>query len=233
MSEASTTQASIDRGFGANGVLTFEGADGSVRLRVGIDVASSRLTIHSATHEGTADKLTRRALDRLCEIIVGRPLQEAADHGVIYAAAAIPEDCAPVEGIRTPRNAGPAFVLAEKLLRQVHTLVRSHLNVGHRENAWYLRPGQGWLAQDEAAQANSIRPIIIGFLRANAVDEDAVFVSRIERGTRVTIGFSERVSYKIKPGLLMALEKVLRGETGNPLELFMDEMKDANQIRRL
>jgi hypothetical protein len=233
MNEVAATKTSDGRAPDANELVTFEGVEGLVRLRVGVDVASRRLVIHDATHEGAEDELTRRALHRLCELIVGRPLQEAADHGVIYAAAAIPGDCAPVEGIRTPRNAGPAFVLAERLLRQVHTKVRMHLNVGHRENAWYRRPSKEWLAQDEAAQANSIRPIVMSFLQANGLDEDAIFISRIERGTRVTVGFSEHVSYKKKPKLLMALEKVLLRETDTPLELFMDEMKDVNQIRRL
>jgi hypothetical protein len=223
MSEAAAMKVSDGRSPAASEVLIFEGVEGSVRLRVGIDLASSRLMIHEATHAGTADPLTKRTLDRLCEIIVRRPIQEAADHGAIYVAAANPEDCSPVAGIRTPRSAGRAFAMAEQV----------HLNVGHRENAWYLRANERWLAQNESAQADVIKPIIIGFLKSNGLDDDVIFISRIERGTRVTIGFSEHVSYKIKPKLLMGLEKVLRRETGNPLELFMDEMKDANQIRRL
>jgi hypothetical protein len=233
MSEAAAMKVSDGRSPAASEVLIFEGVEGSVRLRVGIDLASSRLMIHEATHAGTADPLTKRTLDRLCEIIVRRPIQEAADHGAIYVAAANPEDCSPVAGIRTPRSAGRAFAMAERLLRQVHRAIQVHLNVGHRENAWYLRANERWLAQNESAQADVIKPIIIGFLKSNGLDDDVIFISRIERGTRVTIGFSEHVSYKIKPKLLMGLEKVLRRETGNPLELFMDEMKDANQIRRL
>jgi hypothetical protein len=233
MSKASAAKAPDGRALDTKDLSIFEGVDGSVRLRVGVDVASSRLMICNAIHLGAADPLTKRTLDRLCEIIVGRPLQEAADHGVIYVIAANPEDCAPVAGIRTARSAGPAFSTAERLLRQVHHAVQSHLNVGHREHAWYVRPGQQWLALDERAQADSIRPIIIGFLQSNGLDDDVVFISRIERGTRVTLGFGEHVSYKIKSKLLLELEKVLRRETGNPLELFMAEMKDANQIRRL
>jgi hypothetical protein len=233
MSDESIVEVANNPALDAKEVLDIEAVEGSVRLRVGVDVASSRLIIRHAGYEGAADDLTRRALDRLCAIIVERPLQEAADHGVIYAAAAAPEDCAPVDGIRTPRNAGASFVLAEKLLRQVHTKVCNDLNIGHRENAWYLRPSQGWLAQDEKTQANLIKPIIVDFLRANGLDEDAVFICRIERGNRVTVGFSEHVSYTIKPTIMLWLEKLLRRETGHPLELFMDEMKDANRIRRL
>lgn len=234
MSEAATVAAADSPTETVAGkILTFSGAKGAVRLTVGVDGGSSRLIVREANHEGAADALTARVLDKLCAIIVGRPLQEAADHGAVYTTAALPEDCAPVNGIRTPRNAGPAFALAERLMRQVHAAAREHFNIGHRENAWYLRPNADWLSKDEPAQAVAIKPIIADFLKANGLLDDDIFISRIERGTRVTIAFSENVTYKTKPKLMMSLEQQLRRETGNPLELFMDEMKDANKIRRL
>ncbi len=153
MSEAAAMKVSVGRSLAASEVLIFEGVEGSVRLRVGIDVASSRLIIHEATHVGTADPLMKRTLDRLCEIIVRRPVQEAADHGVIYVAAANLDDCSPVEEIRTPRSSGRAFAMAERLLRQVNRAVQVHLNVGHRDNAWYLRASERWLAQNKSANS--------------------------------------------------------------------------------
>jgi hypothetical protein len=60
-----------------------------------------------------------------------------------------------------------------------------------------------------------------------------MWISRIERGTRVTIAFADGVPYAVKPTLMMMLERRLRKETGIPLELFMEEMKDVNKIRRL
>jgi hypothetical protein len=86
---------------------------------------------------------------------------------------------------------------------------------------------------DETTQANAIKPIVARFLRAQGMGEDDIFISAIDRGTRVTVAFSERVSYAAKPKLMMQLEQALRHETGDPLELFMEEMKDANRIRRL
>jgi hypothetical protein len=214
-------------------ILIFTGSEGAIRLSIGVDTGSDSLIVRDARHEGVTDASTRRALDKLCTIVVGRPLQEAGDHGAIYAADALPADRAPVRGIRTPRNAGSDFVLAERLLRQVHASARQHFNIGHRENGWYLRPSANWLAQDETAQASSIKPIIASFLRTNGLRDGDIFISRIEGGTRVIVGFSEHVIYRMKPKLMMTLEQQLRRETGNPLELFMDEMKDANKIRRL
>ena len=223
--EAGDATASVD--------VTFVAEDGIVRLSVAMDSGSRRLIIRQAQHTGSVDALTGRVLDRFCTIIAGRPLQEAADHGAIYTAAALPDDCAAVPGIRTPRNAGPAFELAERLIRKVHAAARHHFGVGHRENAWYLRPDADWLAKNEAEQATRIKPIVAGFLRTSRLAEGDVWICRIERGTRVTIAFSDSVSYAAKPELMMVLEQRLRRETGNPIELFMEEMKDANRIRRL
>lgn len=235
ISEATITTGTNSRATDAttNTILTFTGTDGPLRLSIAIDAGSSRLIVRQANHDGAADKLTARVLDKLCTIIVGRPLQEAADHGAVYTVVALPNDCAPIKGIRTPHNAGPVFILAERLVRQVHAAARQHFNIEHRENAWYTRPSADWLSKDEAAQAASIKPVIASFLETNALHKDDIFISRIERGTRVTIAFSENVTYKMKPELMMKLERLLRCATNNPLELFMEEMKDANKIRRL
>jgi hypothetical protein len=207
--------------------------DEGVKLSVGIDGSSRRLMIKTAEHHGARSAVETRTLDALCALVVGRPLQEAADHGAIYAMAALPNDCRKVDGIPTPTNAGAHFVLAQRLIRGIHAAARAKFQIGHRDNAWYLRPKADWLAMTELQQAEQVKPIIAAFLRENGLSEQDAWVSRIERGTRLTIAFSDGVSYSRKPALLMALETKLRGQTGDPLELFMDEMKDANKIRRL
>jgi len=217
----------------AAGTLMVSGAEDGIRLSLTIDSGSSRLIVREARHDGAGDTKTARVLDALCAIIVGRPLQEAADHGVIYVMAALPADCAPIVGIRTPRNAGPAFTLAERLVRQAHAAARQHFDIDHRENAWYLRPDTDWVMKDEAARVAVIKSVVTDFLRTQSLGEDDIFLSRIERGTRVTVGFASTVTYAMKPKLMLALEQQLRRETGNPLELFVEEMKDANKIRRL
>ena len=233
MNESTSAPALVINHSADGATQTFTGSEDGIKLSVSVDSGSSRLIIREARHEGSTDAVTARVLDKLCTIIVGRPLQEAADHGAVYIAAALPEDCAPITGIRTPRNAGPAFVLAELLMRKVHAAARHHFNVGHRENAWYVRPTADWLSKDETSQAEVLKPIITAFLRANGSGKDEIWICRIERGTRVTIAFGDKVSYAVKPKLMMLLEQRLRRETGNPLELFMEEMKDANKIRRL
>jgi hypothetical protein len=213
--------------------LTIVSREAGVELSVTVNSADKRLIIRVAHHSGARSEPERIVLDRLCAVIEGRPFQEAADHGAIYAVAALPELRTPVHGISSPRNAGAPFVLAERLLRQAHSAACKQLNVGPRENAWYVKPGMDWLRKNEMEQAATIKPMIAEYLRANGYTENDLWICRIERGTRVTIAFADRVPYAAKPQLMMALEQKLREHTGDPLELFMEDMKDANKIRRL
>ena len=225
--------AAADSGTASAVVTAFTFEQDNAKLKVTVDTNSSGLIIREARYTSPDEPSVTRVLEKLCDLIVGRPLQEAADHGVIYVMSVLPGDCVAVDGIRLPRNAGPAFALAEQLIRGVHATALSSLGMQRRESGWYVRPGSAWLAKDEAAKADVLKPIIADFLHARNLAEDEIWISRIERGSRVTIAFGDGISYAAKPELTLALERRLRREAGTPLELFMEEMKDANKIRRL
>jgi hypothetical protein len=215
------------------GEVGFAAEESGVRLTVVIAADSTRHVIVRARHAGTRSPADLMVLDRLCALIEGRPIQEAADHGVIYAIEEPASGAAPVVGIRTPRNAGPAFALAEKLIRAVHAAAQAHFDVKPRESRWYVRPKAVWLALTEAQQIEALRPTVNEFLAEQGVPASDMWITRVERGTRVTLDFAESVYYARKPKLLMDLERRLRRATGDPLEVFMEDKKDANKIRRL
>jgi hypothetical protein len=210
---------------------TFIAEESGVRLTVEID--GPRLVVVAANFGGARDEGARRVLERFSSLIIGKPLQEAADHGAVYTAASLPDDCAPVDGIRTPRNAGPAFALAERLIRDIHAAAMHRFATTSRDNNWYPGPSAAWLAKSEAEQAELIKPFVADALHGCGLAAEDAWISRIERGRRLTIAFVETVSYRLKPGLMMGLERRLRREMGEPLEIFMEDMKDANAIRRL
>ncbi len=213
--------------------IFFSAEEAGVTLSVVIAAKTNRLFIRQARHSGTGDSRAFEVMETFCSIIAGRPLQEAADHGAIYTVHALPKLAAKVPGISTPHNAGPEFMLAQRLMRKVHAAACRHFESGPRENHWYLRAATEWQAKSEAEQAAELKPIVADFLRQKAFPEGSLWISKIEKGTRVTVAFADNVIYNAKPGLLMALEQHLRNSTGNPIELFMDELKDANKIRRL
>lgn len=203
-----------------------------VRLTLHLNSRDDRCIIRQASFSGARTAEEHSVLENLCAVVAGRPLQEAADHGVIYVAAQSPL-AAKVVGIRTPQNAGPPFAFAQQLIRRAFAAAQVQSQVEYRENRWYVDADANWLAKSEAEQASILKPIVARFLHAKGKSDDDLWISCIERDTRVTVAFGTSVHYATKPGLLMDLERRLRAETGEPLELFMEEMKDANRIRRL
>jgi hypothetical protein len=214
------------------GEAVFSAELDGVRLTLRLDARDDQRIIRQASLSGARTAEENSVLETLCAIVVGRPLQEAADHGVIYIAAQSPL-AAKVAGIRTPQNAGPIFAFAQRLIRNVFAAANAQSQVAYQENRWYVSADANWLAKSEAEQASILKPVVARFLHAKGQSEDDLWISRIERGTRVTVAFGASVHYAAKPRLLMDLERRLRAETGEPLELFMEEMKDANRIRRL
>lgn len=213
--------------------LAITAEQSGVRLEVTLTVAPSSSTIATAGHHGARTEQERQVLDELCRVIAGRPPQEAAEHGTLYVMKALPQLCAKVSGIVTPRNAGAEFGLAERLIREIATKARAQLNEKQLKNLWYERASRGWRDKTEADQAVAAKPILAALLGDSGFGSDDAWISRIERGTRLTIDFSPSVSYASKPTFMMQLEKRLRSAIGEPLEVFLDEVKDANKIRRL
>lgn len=232
-SAGETAAPAEQAGLGGADEMRFIAREGSVELCVVVDSSSHRLLIKSTTYAGTRDPLESEVLDVFGTIVKGRPLQEAADHGPIYTVEALAHRAAKVPGIRSPRNSGPQFALVERLIRSVHGEARNQLNIGHRENGWYIKASSDWLAKSDAERIETIKPLIGGFLRENGLADDEIWISLIERAIRVTVAFKDTVPYDLKPGLMLALERKLRATTASPIELFMEELKDANKIRRL
>jgi len=229
--EAAESTAQI--GLGGAAEMKFTAHENGVELCVVVDSSSNRLLIKTATFSGARNQLESEALNVFCAIVKGRPFQEAADHGAIYTVEALAHRAAKVPGIRSPRNSGPQFALVERLIRSAHSEARDHLKIGHRENGWYIKASSDWLAKSDAERIDTIKPLIADFLREKSLTDDDIWISQIERAIRVTVAFKETVPYNLKPGLMLALEKKLRAITASPIELFMEELKDANKIRRL
>jgi hypothetical protein len=215
------------------GEALFAAEDSGVRLSLTVITGSQRLIIRHARHSGGRDQMELDVLEALCAVAEERPLQEAADHGMIYVLEMVPHSAVNVRGILSPRNAGAPFLFAERLIRMVYQQASAKLNLQHRASHWYIKPSAAWLAKTEAEKVAVLNPIFTKYLRDNGLAEGDMWITGIERGTRVTVAFAKEISYTKKPQLLMECEVRIRQMTGDPLELFMEELKDANKLRRI
>ena len=217
-----------------------EAANGAERLAAAENGTSLQLLVRRgkilrAAHEGAGDPAQRAVLDVFCLAVEGLPMQEAADHGGHHTLARLrdSEATAPVPGIVTPCNADLLFQLPARLLRAAHADYRAGHEIRSVENFWNPTISKAWLRLDEAAQIARLETVLSRFLVDEGLEAGDACVVGVENNIRIVLAFAESVAYDRKPPLLMDFERRVRAATGDRIEVFAEEMKDTNRIRRL
>jgi hypothetical protein len=67
---------------------------------------------------------------------------------------------------------------------------------------------------------------------SHGLPADAVTVNRVEHDVRVVVALRQPVAPADKPALLMRLEAAVQEAVDGRLELVLEEVKDANVLRR-
>lgn len=198
-----------------------------------------RDAIVHARHAG-GDPLQQAVLDTLCHAIEGTTVQEAADHGTIKALYAVADrnQKRSVAGILQPRNADPAFAVAERLVRRLHAAYRAAGVKEPRLNEFDTPPSSAWRSKPDAEKHAALTVALRNFLVGRGLPPDGLLLERIERDLlgheiRVVITLGGLAPGNGKPALCRALERHLKDRVEAKLQLYVEEVKDRNAIRRL
>jgi hypothetical protein len=191
--------------------------------------------IVGAAHDGVTDPAEARVFDAFCAVIEGLPIQEAADHAGhhVMARLSAPGAAPPVPGIVTPWNADPLYRRPMRLIRRIRADHAAGQPAPSTENFWNPAISKDWLRLDGAEQRARVAALLETFLAERGLAPGSLVAVGVEGNIRVLLAFSEAVDYRLKPALLMDFERRLRAATGDRLEVFAEEMADANRIRRL
>lgn len=204
-----------------------------VTFAVAVDATSKLVT--TARHQGGADGPTRAVLDQMAAFAEGAPVQEVVEHAAVYALDRLLDRSMPrpVEGILTPRNAGPQFAVPIRLMRALRERYFTESGETEIENHFDRPYSNRWLSLDVAGKAALIKPEMSAYLNERGLTGDDLFIHEIDKYDRVILVFGPNVPADVKPPLLMELERRLRAVTGERIELFAEPAKDDNKIRRL
>ncbi len=196
--------------------------------------------ISAARHRDIVAGPRRVIAEMLCQIIEGRTVQEASDHGGIVALHRLTQrtDRPMVAGIVLPRNAGRAFVDVIDLVRQVRDSYAQARGLDSTANFFALPPDSQWTSLTLEQKMARARSVVEYFARAESLPTGAICVDRIEKDLN---GFEIRVVITLngclrpgdKPGLVRALERELKRGADEKLQLYLEPVKDRNKIRRL
>lgn len=212
--------------------------DGSAELAVLADPETH--LIRAARHRRSRTPVERALLDVFCAVIEGTPVDDAADHGPIRALAALTDPGAPrpVTGILHPVNADPAFEPVLRLAHQLRDEYRARCGMAERYNEFDPPPAASWTELDHAARIARTADATAAFLTENNRPADWVALLRIDddlqgRPVRAIVTFSPETPPGDKPDLMRALERRLKRDVEGMLQLYHEQRKDENTIRRL
>ena len=175
------------------------------------------------------------ALQTLAKHCKGYSLRECAEHSTIYAVTDELEHISkaakdPNMGIYCVDMVSQSLKVAQNLLRHAH---KKHFPSPKEWNFEDRGLSSQWNAKETSLQKDLIIEVQNIFLQEKGYDLDILSLVEIDQYGRLFYEFQEGVETRIKPGLLMSLEKTLQKKLGERLEVFLTEMKDKHKLRRL
>jgi hypothetical protein len=202
-------------------------ADGA-RLRLTIDPISH--VIFTACFAGPTTAESRALLDLFCALITGLPLLEATHHGLLRLEASLRDPAAPppLPGIILPLAAHPRFALPAALIAGALAAYRAATGYAELRAPYHLAPGPRWQAASATDRRDQIERVL-GTVR----DADGVTLAAIEHDVRIVLDLPDDVTSAARQTILMRIERALKIAVDPRLEVYAQDRKDRNKLRRL
>jgi hypothetical protein len=226
----------------------FDVADASIRLvtvaqdgfTLSAQVDPATQVIREARHDGPDEPLARTMLDQLCALLPGLTIQEASDHAGhrLIARLAAAEAPRPVAGILLPDNADPLFRRPKALVRALLAEWRRISGYDGRYNDFTTAPASAWSSLPGPERQRQVADLLEVGSAADGVAAGALRLVAMEPNilgheVRAIIAFAEAIGPDDKPGLARRAERLLQRRLDPHIELYVEELKDQNAIRRL
>lgn len=207
-------------------------------LTVLVDGGSA--VILDACHDGPDDPVNRAVLDHFCDVLRGLPVQEASDHAGHHLVARLTaaDAARPVAGIVLPDNADPLFRLPKAMARKLLVEWRELTGYLGRENEFTTAPESDWAKLAAPARAAAVQALLESGDVAAGVPAGGLRLATMEPNiqgyeVRAIVAFAATVAPEDKPGLARRGELLLKRRLDPHIELYVEELKDQNAIRRL
>lgn len=198
-------------------------------------VSPGNHTIEQAAFEGGFSLPQRGMMEGLCRIIEGKPIQECAEHALLSLEYLLrdPHRPLPVAGIVMPENADPLFAVPQKLVRGLFNAYKEKIGYAPGWNFFHPAASEVWRRLTADEKLRTLKGIAVEFCKEQQMAETAVEVLSCDRMVRVTVRLQEGFASTSKQGILMRLEKAFKGLAEKTIEVYTEELKDKNTIRRL
>jgi hypothetical protein len=181
---------------------------------------NSEAMVTAALHESKGT--LRPMLDRLAALLVGRPLQEGVEHGVIRLERSLrdPQAAPPVKGVVTPENADPLFVICLRLVRGL---------AAGGENAWRDPLPEQWLSLVEEEKSRQAAAALKAALADLGLPDPGLELVGLKSQRRLVVTYPSSPANKYWHYHLIDLERALRARLGFDAEIQLEDIADRNK----
>ncbi len=206
-----------------------------------VDGTALWLSVDPTTHVITRATFTsapadlRGLMERLCSMIEGMPVLDAADHGVQHLELGLRDHWShrPVPGIVTPVSADSCFGVPLALVRAALHEYRCATGYAEQRSAHDPGPGPRWRGLDAAARTAEIRTILDACADSHGGAAGDIALVAIELDVRLLLRVQDPLLARGGPAMVFAVEQALRAAIDPRLEVVLEEIRDRNRKRRL
>ncbi len=200
--------------------------EGSTSLAAWID---ERSNVVEAKHIGAEGSL-RVMLDQTCNLMIGRPIQEAADHCIIRLEYLLRDKNLPppVSGIITPESVAPLFTQVTSLVRALFSEYCKQTQKGLSPNYWTDRPSPEWASLSEPQKILKIKDGIGQACRELAIQNFEIDVVCIKNQHRAFLSNALHPNPQIARHIIR-IERWLRDHVEPAIELYFESLEDKNK----
>jgi hypothetical protein len=188
-----------------------------------------------AVHEGGGRRGPQAAaLDLLCELAIGLPIQEARDHVVIKLEYDLRDGKHrhTVTGIVLPHNADSLFRLPVTLVARMYHDYQTSTRYHPSENFYDRGVSSSWASLSPSEREDCVSQAISSGSEALGLKHGDVRVVECNRPYAATIGMDGSLPVQQKRAAALAIERIVRAHCDPRLEIFCEEKKDLSKIRR-
>ena len=175
-------------------------------------------------------------VDKFCQIVTNKSIQEAAEHGTIYLEYLIrPNDINnKIKGIILPKKVGGIFFDLHKCINKIYVKIKQKYNFKDLINKEYPALSNEWLSLSYEEKLNKLKNCLSEkIIPSLKLTKNDIIVYSIEHNVRIIIKISKEFEEKNnrETNYIIKVENIFKNYIDSRLELFIVEKKDDNKLR--
>ncbi len=177
-------------------------------------------------------------VDKFCQIILNKTIQEASEHGIIY----LEHSLRPlgirqkIKGIILPKKAGGIFFDLHQCINKIYIKIKEKFHFNDVINKEYFDLSENWLKNTYEQKLNKLRKVLSEkIIPSLQLKQNDIIIEAIEIDTKIVIKTSDDFLKKNsgKKNYLIIIEDLFKQFVDKRLELFTIEKKDDNRLRHI